>query len=395
MELGKYTYGNPIIKWSNSNAKFICGKFCSIANNVNIYLGGNHRSDWISTYPFGHVNQHIFNSFDGEGHPSTNGNVIVENDVWICDNVTIMSGVKIGNGAIIANNSHVVKDVESYSIVGGNPAKLIKYRFSEDQIKQLLKIKWWDWEDDKINNIIKLLCNDNIDSFIEKHKTKNKICSNVSSWLGSFIYFLESLELEDQEIPIWVGLGPKIVEKCIYYNTEQLTRRFVLEEIINISKNENVLEIWDYSLENIEILKLNDIDKITKIKYVPLESPVWYIKKLRSFQSSVEFEYDIGFCGCVSERRNKILMELKTRGKKINIVKLWGDERDKELAKCKIIINIHYADDYKIFESARCEPWLKLGIPVISEKSLDDDSRCIVSEYDSLVQTIIEYLDKN
>ena len=89
------------------------------------------------------------------------------------------------------------------------------------------------------------------------------------------------------------------------------------------------------------------------------------------------------------------MIELKKCGKKVNIVTLWGDDRDKELAKCKVIINIHYEDNYKIFESARCEPWLKLGIPVISEKSLDDDSRCIVSEYDSLIQTIIEYLDKN
>jgi len=392
MEKGKYSYGNPTIRWSNSNAKFICGKFCSIANNVNIYLGGNHRSDWITTYPFGHVNKNIFNSFDGEGHPSTNGNVIVENDVWICDNVTIMSGIKIGNGAIIANNSHVVKNVEPYSIVGGNPAKLIKYRFSEDKIKQLLKIKWWDWDDNKINNNIKLLCDDNIDLFIEKHKTKNKILTSVSNWLDSFIYFLESMELENQEIPIWVGLDPNISEKCIYYNTEQLSRCFVVEKIMNILSNENVLEIWDYSLANIEILKLNNIGK--NIKYIPLKSPDWYIEKLRSFQQG-EFEYDVGFCGSLSERRNKILTELKAYGKKINIIKLWGDDRDMELAKCKVIINIHYADDYKIFESARCEPWLKLGFQVISEKSLDDDPRCIISDYDLLVQTVIKYLDKN
>ena len=223
---------------------------------------------------------------------------------------------------------------------------------------------------------------------------KNKILTNVDNWISSFLYFLESLELKEQKIPIWVGLNPNITEKCIYYNTEQLTRQNVLQQIINISNNENVLEIWDYSLKNIEILKSNNINKVKNIKYVPLESPDWYIEKLRSFQQ-IEIKYDVGFCGCLSERRNKILTELKTYGKKVNIVTMWGDDRDKELAKCRIILNIHFADDYKIFESARCEPWLKLGVPVISEKSLDDDPRCIISDYDSLVKTVIDYLDKN
>ena len=77
-----------------------------------------------------------------------------------------MSGVTIGDGAVIANNSHVVKNIEPYSLVGGNPAKLIKYRFTPEQIEKLLVIKWWYWDDDKINNHTNLLCNDNIDEFI-------------------------------------------------------------------------------------------------------------------------------------------------------------------------------------------------------------------------------------
>lgn len=78
-----------------------------------------------------------------------------------------MSGVKIGDGVVIANNSHVVKDAEPYIVIGGNPAKLIKYRFTKKQIEKLLEIKWWDWEDNKINRFLPLLCNDNIDQFIE------------------------------------------------------------------------------------------------------------------------------------------------------------------------------------------------------------------------------------
>ena len=166
MTFGKYTYGNPNILWKNDDAQLIVGNFCSIAANVNIYLGGNHRTDWVTTYPFGHIYNNIFNNFNGFGHPSTKGDVIIGNDVWIGSNVTIMSGVTIGDGVVIANNSHVVKNVEPYSLIGGNPSKLIKYRFSKEQIEKLLEIKWWYWDDEKINKFVPLLCNHNIDEFI-------------------------------------------------------------------------------------------------------------------------------------------------------------------------------------------------------------------------------------
>jgi predicted O-methyltransferase YrrM len=220
---------------------------------------------------------------------------------------------------------------------------------------------------------------------------KNKVYTNVSKWMDSFVFFLETIKLENPDIPIWVGLESNILEKCIYYNTEQLTRKDSLNQVISISKNNNVLEIWDYSLINIKILKENNIENV---KHVPLESPEWYINKLKTFQQE-NFEYEVGFCGCLTDRRAKILNELKSKGVKINTILSWGVERDIELAKCKTILNIHVEDNTNIFESARCEPWLKLGIPVITEKSLDDDPRCIVSEYKNLVQTTIDYLEKN
>jgi len=163
---GKYTYGEPNIHWTGENANLVVGNFCSIGPNVNVYLGGNHRSDWITTYPFGHIHHSIFDGFNGEGHPHTKGNIMIGNDVWIASGVTIMSGITIGDGAVIACNSHVVKNVEPYAMVGGNPAKIIKYRFTPEQIEQLLKIQWWNWEDDKINRFTPLLCNENIDEFI-------------------------------------------------------------------------------------------------------------------------------------------------------------------------------------------------------------------------------------
>ena len=168
MEIGKYSYGMPQVHWEGNGAKLVIGKFCSIAGGVHIYLGGNHRTDWITTYPFGHVHQNVFPGFDGKGHPSTKGDVIIGNDVWIADNVTIMSGVVIGDGAIIANNSHVVKDVEPYTMVGGNPAKLIRYRFSKEQIQRLLEIRWWDWSEERINAFAARLCSGDIEGFLRE-----------------------------------------------------------------------------------------------------------------------------------------------------------------------------------------------------------------------------------
>jgi acetyltransferase-like isoleucine patch superfamily enzyme len=167
MSYGKYTYGRANTHWGGPKSKLLVGNFCSIGNNCNIYLGGNHRIDWVTTFPFGHISQEVFNNFDGQGHPSTKGDVIIGNDVWIGDHVTIMSGVTIGDGVVIANNSHVVKNVESYSVIGGNPAKVIKKRFSDTQIQKLTKIQWWFWDDSKIHRFTPLLCNRDIDNFIQ------------------------------------------------------------------------------------------------------------------------------------------------------------------------------------------------------------------------------------
>jgi acetyltransferase-like isoleucine patch superfamily enzyme len=169
MEVGDYTYGQNYIKLFQfgENTKLIIGKFCSISSDIKVFLGGNHHTDWVTTYPFGHFNQRLFNTFNGQGHPKTNGNVIIGNDVWIGHGVTIMSGVHIGDGAVIAANSHVVKNVEPYSIVGGNPARLIKYRFDKDTIDKLLNIQWWHWDIEKINNHLSLMCSSNINEFIK------------------------------------------------------------------------------------------------------------------------------------------------------------------------------------------------------------------------------------
>lgn len=160
--IGDYTYGLPRVLYNNDKTNLYIGKFCSLAQGITIFLGGNHRSDWISTYPFSEIKDFHILSKNIDGHPSTNGNVVIENDVWIGRDTMIMSGVKISNGAIIAARSIVTKNVGPYEIWGGNPAKLIRKRFDEETIDYLLDLSWWNWEIDKIKDNTTLLCSSNI-----------------------------------------------------------------------------------------------------------------------------------------------------------------------------------------------------------------------------------------
>jgi acetyltransferase-like isoleucine patch superfamily enzyme len=161
IRVGKYTYGIntlSILHWGGSDLRVDIGRFCSISYGLKIFTGGNHRIDWITTYPFGHIAPSDAQVAPVAGHPQRGGSVIIGNDVWIGRDVTIMSGVNIGDGAVIAANSHVVKAVPPYAIVGGNPAQLIKYRFDEEVIANLLTMKWWEWPDEKIFASVGKLC---------------------------------------------------------------------------------------------------------------------------------------------------------------------------------------------------------------------------------------------
>lgn len=149
--------------------KLIIGKFCQIAAGVSFIMNGaNHQMNAVSTYPF-----YIFQGWDEEVPKLSDlplkGDTVVGNDVWIGQNTTILPGVHIGDGAIIGMNSVVGNDVEPYTIVAGNPAKLIRRRFDEELTELLLRLKWWDKSIEEINDIIPLLsCGD-------LEKTKNKL----------------------------------------------------------------------------------------------------------------------------------------------------------------------------------------------------------------------------
>ena len=159
IEIGRYTYGyeNMAIRQWGEGASLQIGSFCSIANGLTVFLGGNHRVDWITTFPFGHIFQEELGGAEIVGHPQSNGDIVIGNDVWIGSNVAIMSGLKIGDGAVIAANSTVVKDVAAYEIWGGNPAKKLKTRVSEEVINSLQQLKWWEWEVEGMKNLAQSL----------------------------------------------------------------------------------------------------------------------------------------------------------------------------------------------------------------------------------------------
>ena len=167
---GKHTYGpaEKILGRPSIVAGSTIGKFCSIADNLQIIAKGSHMIDWVTTFPFRvkwgmNVPLHAL--------PPTSP-IIIGNDVWIASNVKIKQGVTIGDGAVLATECFVTKDVPPYAVVGGNPAKIIKYRFTEEQIKDLLEIKWWDWPDNEIKKIVPLMLSSDIDHFIKIAKEK-------------------------------------------------------------------------------------------------------------------------------------------------------------------------------------------------------------------------------
>ena len=165
-EVGDCTYGHNGIKiiHAQEGKTLRIGKFCSIAEGVVVFLGANHRVDWFTTYPFGHIRETEFPKVKKEnGHPATKGDVIIGNDVWIATNAVIMSGVRIGDGAVVGAYSVVTKDVPPYTIVAGNPAKQIRKRFSDEVINKLLELKWWDMDGSKVNEISDILCSNDIE----------------------------------------------------------------------------------------------------------------------------------------------------------------------------------------------------------------------------------------
>ncbi len=177
IHVGDYTYyddpvdptgfetNNILFNYPEFGDNLIIGKFCSIASGTKFIMGpANHRISSVTTYPF-----HVFGGLWSENTPEHlsqlpfKGDIIVGNDVWFGRECVVMPGVKIGDGAIVAAYSVVTKDIEPYSVVGGNPARLIKKRFGDELIELLLRLKWWDCEPEALAEILPLLCDPDLD----------------------------------------------------------------------------------------------------------------------------------------------------------------------------------------------------------------------------------------
>ncbi len=174
ISIGDYTYYDDFRSVDNfrknvrylfdfTGDKLIIGKFCMIASDVQFIMNGaNHLTNSISSYPFAIFGQGWQEAMEGKSYPAK-GNTVIGNDVWLGYKAAIMPGINIGDGAIIGAYAVVTKDVPPYSIIAGNPATLIRKRFSDKNIQRLLNIRWWDWPIEKITRNVQLLTGNDVD----------------------------------------------------------------------------------------------------------------------------------------------------------------------------------------------------------------------------------------
>ena len=171
LKIGRHTYGFPEIHgYRGSERKVMIGSFCSIAQNVTIITGGIHPVDWVSTFPF-RIRWGLLGACE-DGMPHSNGDVVIGSDVWIAEEAMILSGVTIGHGAVVCARAVVTKDVPPYAIVGGVPARVIRFRFPSGVVEELLAIRWWDWSDDEIAKIVPLLSTPDIQGLFKYYRTR-------------------------------------------------------------------------------------------------------------------------------------------------------------------------------------------------------------------------------
>ena len=165
--MGDKSYGS--IKVVGGCGKVIVGKYTSIADGVTAVMVG-HGVHNVSTFPFNskHFKWDWPEAGGIIGHPTHDGDIVIGSDCWVGYNSIILSGVEIGNGAIIAAGSVVTSAVKPYSVVGGVPARFIKYRFEQNVIASLLEIAWWHWPETKVRENVKWFCGDSINEFISK-----------------------------------------------------------------------------------------------------------------------------------------------------------------------------------------------------------------------------------
>jgi acetyltransferase-like isoleucine patch superfamily enzyme len=166
-DIGAFSYGRPKVRFVETGSKLTIGRYCSIADRVEIMLGGNHRAEWVTTYPFDNLPGLWPARRGGPGSHVSRGDVVIGHDVWIGSGALILSGVTVGSGAIIGARAVVSRDVPPYAVVAGNPAEIVRMRFPPAAIAALLEAAWWDLPRKEVELLIPALQSADIDALIE------------------------------------------------------------------------------------------------------------------------------------------------------------------------------------------------------------------------------------
>jgi acetyltransferase-like isoleucine patch superfamily enzyme len=168
LSIGLGTYGpfRLLVHRGDENTRVTIGRYCAIGRDVLFIPGSNHRVDWASSYPF-RVRYQLPGRFE-DGHPASRGPIVVGNDVWIGHGARILSGVRIGDGAVVSAAAVVATDVRPYAIVAGNPAREARRRFSDEQVEALERLAWWDWPEQRILDSVALL-NGPVEALLARH----------------------------------------------------------------------------------------------------------------------------------------------------------------------------------------------------------------------------------
>lgn len=169
-DIGKYSWGHLTVANRNPGCSLTIGRYCSFAFGVEVFLGGEHRVDFVSTYRFGE-----YPPFDAWYEPpggqtaTARGDVTIGNDVWIGRGAMILSGVTLGDGVVVGAGSVVRQSAPPYAIVVGNPARVAGFRFPPEQIEALLRISWWDWDEERLASALDLIMSQDVQRFIDAH----------------------------------------------------------------------------------------------------------------------------------------------------------------------------------------------------------------------------------
>ena len=165
--VGPYTYGRPKVRFAETGERLTIGRYGSIADGVEILLGGNHRLEWATTYPFPALPGLWPEASRLDGSHTARGGVHIGHDVWLGSQCLVMSGVTIGHGAVVAARAVVTRDVPPYTIVAGNPARPIRTRLPQPQVEALLESHWWLLPEVEVRRLMPLLMSDRINEVVE------------------------------------------------------------------------------------------------------------------------------------------------------------------------------------------------------------------------------------